>query len=175
MNELKVLLKEIFPTDCWVEGNKISQEGKIFSVKKSSQNEMVAGVKIDDCSFKKRIIGKVCEGLFIVRKNNQKALVVLLELKGGHTQHALKQIENTAQYLKGQVCHHKQKIDFSHLLPVLGLIVTEGRFSLNQLERKRLRKNLNLAIEKLKLKEAKGISVSRLYDIWNKKTKGATR
>lgn len=173
MRALKTALESVFPSICLLPGTRIGEKGRIFSIRKQKQ-EQIIGLGLESIASwpagRKR-----CDGAFIcVTPERKDFMVVFVELKGGHREKALEQIRET----RGVMCRgssefpslHSEKQSgvfrsaglTNHGKSLLGIVVGRRSLALKQRERADLRKNYGIKI-KFITGSAKSISSAELW------------
>ncbi len=150
MTDLRSVMAKLFPESSLLNGSSIGQKGTRFSIQLNSGEEAV-GINLDllddwpvDC--------KRCDAVFVcTRKDADDFVVVLVELKGGHTEKAMEQIRTSqeilcrkSEYFPGVHCRSTAEEmkalgrQHAHRTTVLGLIVSRRSLPLRELEKKKL-------------------------------------
>lgn len=141
------ILRQLFPEDCILDGLRISESGRSFSIRKTA-GETIIGLDLRKCAnwppCKKRT-----DGLFLCLSTNSRSLlVVLVELKGTDRERAMDQLNDTAETLCSKARFSQQPHNNTvfavthaegHSKRVLGMVITRRSLSLRQQEQKKAR------------------------------------
>ena len=156
--DLREILGSIFPSRYFLPGLKVGKGRKrVFSIRLHDLDDAV-GLKLD--AFENWPPDtKRCDGLFLCWPYNAGQLVVVLvELKGGHAEHAIEQIKTTSNLLckKGDFFGiHSNEALLSQILQlagnghgarVLAYIIAKKKLGLRQQERANLLRNYGIRI-----------------------------
>lgn len=158
MTALKAALESVFPSSCFLTGTKIGEKGRVFSIRKQKQ-EQIIGLGLE--SIPSWPAGRRrCDGAFICRTPERKDfMVVLIELKGGHREKALEQIKESRSVMcRGSsefpALHDEQQLSIfrsagltNHGKSLTGIVVGRRSLALKQRERADLRKNYGIKIK----------------------------
>jgi hypothetical protein len=159
MARLRELVGSIFPEESLLPGLRLVGKGRVFSIRLQGQDDAV-GVDLDAFRDwpKER---KRCDGLFLCLPGGARQfIVVLVELKGGHVEKALNQLQATSSVL----CKHREDTfrlhadegllqiyhglaSAGHGRRVLGYIVARQGLNLKQDERSRLRRDFGITVK----------------------------
>lgn len=159
MPGLRSVMAKLFPESSLLDGSSVGPKGTRFSIQLNSGEEAV-GINLDRLenwpSGRKR-----CDALFVcTRKDADDFVVVLVELKGSHTEKAIEQIRTskeilcrTSEYFPGVHCpsaaEEMKAFGRQHQrTTVLGLIVSTRSPSLRQPEKKKLQNSVRLRSRK---------------------------
>ncbi len=147
MPGVRSLLTQVFGKQSLLAGLTLRKKGRSFGIKRIEQADL-AGVDLDLCrnwpAGRQR-----ADGLFLcLPANATQFLVVLVELKGGHVEEAVKQVRTTATVLRrgpgidihgGPACLSlSDHGNLGHEGRVLGVIVSQGGLPAEQSKRKQL-------------------------------------
>ncbi len=159
MAGLRDLVESILPEECLLSGLRIAGKGRVFSIRLQGRDDAV-GVALD--AFRDWPQGrKRCDALFLCLPDGARQFVlVLVELKGGHVEKALNQLQETSSVLcKCREDHFGVHADekllqglreiarAGHGRRVLGYVVGGRGLSLRQDERSRLHRDFGITVK----------------------------
>ncbi len=154
-NNLRSLIKDYWEDGCIDPGHRLAQSGRVFSLRPAEGEEAVI-IRPEACSEWPKDVKK-CDGVVLSRPRDEKTFsVVLVELKGGHVENALSQLETTCRTLcvesNARTNKHgvlKQKINrmgWKHPRMVYGIIIGKKSIAQRQLRLKKLLHGLGLRV-----------------------------
>lgn len=157
MSALKNTLAHIFPASCFLSGLKVSKGQRVFSIRLGKLDDAV-GLELDAID-RWPAETKRCDGLFLCAPaGTSQLVVVLVELKGGHVQHAIEQIKATSNlfcnkkdvfgiHADSKLLHQMRQLGRAeHGARVLGYIVGKKKLALRQQETASLLKKHRIKI-----------------------------
>jgi len=171
---LEQLLNRVLPSMPPLSGCSVKEEGKVFSLRLREGQEC-AGVHTAPSArgTKGAHQSERCDALFLVRDCARlRPLLMLVELKGGHTRKAIDQLESTFQWLCGAtsgihgndaIARHWAKAfgeNTPHERPVIGIVISPKRLQLKPTRREQLHRR---GLKIIKKSSGKALEVS---DLW---------
>lgn len=152
LSELRRSLEEVFPKACFLPGLTVGQNQRVFSIK-LGRGEAAIGIQIDHEAMDWPRDQRRCDALFVCSVPDFNApIIVLVELKGGHVEKALDQIEESVTALCRRETavadvHNRKIVDelkklgkTDHKGNVLGIIVSKKSIPIDPQRTKKYRK-----------------------------------
>lgn len=171
MTDLETALKANFPAECFLPGAKIKEKGRVFSIRKKPEEEVV-GINLDKLKDNEPALLRqgepIADALFLcLSPNSDHFLVIVVELKGTDVSHGIKQVVQTSErFCKNgrwnRMSHSRHMLGWSsktkkngHHGKVLAIIVSARSIPQKQMEKKRLKnKRIILQTKSRDLKES---------------------
>lgn len=169
MQRLHEKLARVFPKECFLQGTRIGEKGRVFSIR-PDVGEAAIGLKLSPLKQRWPNGKGICDGLFVcVTANCDHLVVTLVELKGSDVPKAMSQIEDSCLSLckvtNPVLAIHSNEVARAamamsrrgHGSGVLGVIVAKTGLALSQQKRSILwnRYKLRIWIKTNKLREIK--------------------